>query len=163
MYKSLKDAVCSVMEVPSNRYGFISYRIILHWPEIVGQGLARLSYPLQVLFDPGKAVDGTLIIGIANPGFALELHSASSLILSKLAVYFGYKAVSNIKIKIAKQSVFAVKEPVAQPQIKYRNKTQLISAAEDEELSLLLSELAARDSDLAEVLRGLKDTVFSRE
>ena len=101
-FVKLDSALADAMKPSCQKYGFITYRIIAYWSQIVGEKMASLSSPLQIIFEPHKNYNGTLLIATSNPGFALEIQSSQNVILSKISTYFGYQAVSKIRIKIMK-------------------------------------------------------------
>lgn len=44
-----------------------------------------------------KVQRGTLVIGVNNPGYIVQLHCSQNMILDRLALYFGYRAITRIK------------------------------------------------------------------
>jgi hypothetical protein len=102
-YKKLDVALADAMKPACQKYGFITYQIIANWRQIVGEHMAAISFPMEIIFEPNQKINGTLVIGTKNPGFALEIQASQEIILSKLATYFGYKAISRMKMKISKQ------------------------------------------------------------
>ena len=70
---------------------------ITHWPQIVGEKFARLALVEKVTFPMGKRSDGTLHLSVTSSG-ALLLQYAQDLILEQVNIFFGYKALSKLKM-----------------------------------------------------------------
>lgn len=155
-YRLLEAVIEKIIEPICERHGFAVYRIITHWDKIVGRNLARLSYPLKVIYERGQKTGGMLIIEINNPGFILELQAAENLIISRIAVYFGYQAVSKIKIKVVKQ-ISTVNQQKSQDRSTLTSKVILTP---DQDRALLSSLEQLEDSELKETLLELKFQLF---
>jgi len=78
--------------------GLIGADVILHWQEIAGDELAAFSRPLKIDFRRGEKNNGVLFVEVPSGGFALELQHKEKLIIDRVNVYFGYAAVSRVKI-----------------------------------------------------------------
>ena len=72
-------------------------KIITHWPLIVGEKFARLALPEKITFPRGKQIEGTLHLSVTSSG-ALLLQYAQDLILEQINTYFGYKALSRLRM-----------------------------------------------------------------
>lgn len=84
------------------RHGFAQADVVAHWDAIVGEELAAVSAPDRIKWPRGAAEEarkqgGTLIIRAA-PGRALELQYEASRIIAAINRFFGYGAVSQIKV-----------------------------------------------------------------
>lgn len=77
--------------------GFAQHRILTHWPEIAGAALARHSLPVSISFPAGRREGGCLTVK-AWGGIGLELQHSEPQLLERIAGYFGYRAVSRIRI-----------------------------------------------------------------
>lgn len=128
-FKHVEHAVGLTMNPICHKYGFITHKLVTYWEKIVGKALATISTPLQISFATGKEVGGTLIIGVTNPGFSLELQAAEGVITERVAVYFGYKAISRVKIKIYKAPLHGILNKAApQPSIQQQKYPKLMQA-----------------------------------
>jgi hypothetical protein len=85
-------------EKPLGRRGFAEAGLIAEWPVIVGQDQARGSLPLKIAFPAGERSGGTLHVRVASGGLAMEFHHREPLILARINAYFGYGAVTRIRI-----------------------------------------------------------------
>ena len=78
--------------------GFATAEIINDWALIVDdEMLSKYSNPLKITYPVGKQTEGTLHVEVAGP-MAMELEQRKEEIISKIASYFGYKAIENIKV-----------------------------------------------------------------
>lgn len=73
-------------------------RLILNWNIIVGTEIAEYTRPKKILYAQ-NINSGVLHLVVTNGSKALEVQHMISLIMEKITVFFGYKAVYNIKIK----------------------------------------------------------------
>ncbi|MEM6680938.1 MAG: DciA family protein [Pseudomonadota bacterium] len=80
------------------RRGFVHGQIVTQWADIVGTSLASVSTPERLRFPSGKKRGGTLMIR-AESAAALELQHYLTVILDRVNVYFGYRAVEKISIR----------------------------------------------------------------
>lgn len=69
-----------------------------HWQTIIGEELAQHCLPKKIDFPKDKREDGTLHLLVFSGAFAVEIAHKQMLILEKINTYFGYKAVSQMKI-----------------------------------------------------------------
>ncbi len=95
--KPLGEYVEPVIRPVLKDKGLAGSRIITDWEKIVGTQLAQRCVPEKLNFPRGKTTDGTLTIAVEN-GFATELQHQQHLILERLAIYFGYRAINRITI-----------------------------------------------------------------
>ena len=78
--------------------GFATAKIIMEWEQILGNPqLARHTTPFKITYPVGKTTDGVLYIKTSG-SLALELQQYEPKIIEKIATYFGFKAISHIKI-----------------------------------------------------------------
>ena len=167
-YKALKDILQNTLRPACDRYGFITYRIINHWEQIVGKNIASLSHPIKISFPHNKNYEGILIIGVSNPGFALEIQASELIIINKLASYFGYKAINRIRIKIV-QKITHIYNCTMAPNSKemstnsYQYSKNIncntLSLKEDEQINALINKI--EDKEIAEEITALKKSLFS--
>ncbi|CAL7963706.1 conserved hypothetical protein [Alphaproteobacteria bacterium] len=79
---------------------FTHHQIIVDWEHIVGLKLAKIAIPFALKIPPSQSANGTLILAISNPGYVMELQMSETTILQKINTYFGYQAISAIKLVI---------------------------------------------------------------
>jgi len=78
--------------------GFIETDIITNWENIVSEQLAQYCSPIKIEFPRDKKNNGRLLLQATSGAFALEISHREKYILDKINTYFGYNAVSSIKI-----------------------------------------------------------------
>jgi hypothetical protein len=82
------------------KQGWQKAKIMVGWPEIVGQEIAAKCKPRQLTFPKNQKTGGTLTLRVKG-AYALELQHLEPLLLEKLAVYLGYRAIDRIKLEQA--------------------------------------------------------------
>lgn len=83
------------------KHGFAYGEILAQWEAIVGERLARHARPLRIKWprqEGGARKAGGLLLVQAEAGFAMELHYEGQRLIERLNSYFGYGAISAIKV-----------------------------------------------------------------
>jgi hypothetical protein len=81
------------------RHGFAGGALVVDWPAIVGSAVASHTLPIGIRFPPKERADGTLTVKVDSGAFALEMQHLEPLILERINGYFGWKAVSRLKLR----------------------------------------------------------------
>ena len=103
--KTIGDSLKKINRDIANKYGKIEYLIIAKWPKIVGQFFANHSEPTKISRIPdGENDNGDVIYSNylhinVSPVAAVEFQHFKDKIIDKINSYFGYKAISNIRLK----------------------------------------------------------------
>jgi len=143
--KSLSFALDIVTKPVFLKRGFAENRIITDWVKIVGEATAACSIPRKLTFARDKKSNGTLYIEVSNSGLATEIVYLESVILEKIACYFGYKAVSRLKITQNPQNAVLTSTPkVTKKSLSQESSTALelsLADIDDEELKASLLSL----------------------
>lgn len=79
------------------RRGFAEAAIVTRWDEIVGRPLCDHSRPFRVVFPRGERRGGTLHLTVSG-AFAPEVEHLSPQIIERINVYFGYRAVEQLRL-----------------------------------------------------------------
>lgn len=124
--------------------------LISDWESIVGTNLARYTLPDKLSFPRGKRENATLHIRAMGP-IALELQHLEPLILERINGFFGYAAVSKIRLIHA-----ALPSPPQRP-IRFRDLTTT------EEMRLSDTTAGVDDPDLRAALERLGRAMLSRK
>ncbi len=149
--KSLKHALDIVTRPVFLKRGFAENRIITDWNQIVGDSIGACSVPRKLTFERDKKSGGTLYVEVSNSGFSAQMVYLEPMILEKIACYFGYKAVSRLKI---------LQNP--QNQIQQQYKPQKKKVMSKENIAQLENSLAGiDDEELKESLRKLGQGILS--
>ena len=69
--------------------------LMMNWPLIVGEELARDTWPLKIV--SAKAADSTLYVSI-QASRALEVWGKSALLLHRINQYFGHEAIQRVRL-----------------------------------------------------------------
>jgi hypothetical protein len=147
--KSLGSAVAKIAAPVLGRRGFGEAQVILEWPAVVGQDLARDSLPVKLSFPRGDRLDGTLHLRAAA-GAALEIQHLEPVIIERINGFFGYHAVARLAIR---QGPLPQRPPPRPPVP--RALTQGESAALEHGLE------SVKDSGLREALERLGRSVIA--
>ena len=135
------------------RHGAAWAGLLSEWRAIVGASLADVCTPEKISW-PGQSRDqtqsrhqkigGTLVIKVAY-GRALEIQHTTPQIIDKINVYYGYQAVSQIKIVQGKVTKPEIVEKTALPPLNKEASAQLeaqMSDIDNDNLKHALENLA---------------------
>ena len=89
--RPLSFSVQHVTQKIFNKRGFSAAGVINDWPTIVGHTLARNTVPERL------STNGILHLRVDAP-LATEIQHLEPQIIEKIATYFGYRAVTKIRI-----------------------------------------------------------------
>ena len=120
--------------------------ILSRWGEIAGPLLGNETQPERLIYAAGAGHAAILEIAV-SPAFALELQHLSPLIVEKVNGYFGYRAISGLRLK--QMPIRRASESPVSTAPKPRPLTQ----AEQAELAALLDGIG--DRDLRQALESL--------
>jgi hypothetical protein len=80
------------------RFGFVQASVVTRWPEIVGQRHAEVCMPESIRFPPGEKSEGILQL-LVLPAHAPLIQHVIPEIMERVNRFFGYKAVSRVKMR----------------------------------------------------------------
>ena len=136
--------------------GFIEMELLTNWQYIVGKELAQFSLPQKIAFRKDERTDGCLTISVLSGAFAMEIQQKEPQILEKINSYFGYKAITKIKIlQNSNPENFLIGKKNTDNVKKF-----LVSEAEESYITELTSEV--HNSELRETLKNLGLAVMNR-
>lgn len=72
------------------------FKIVRNWRSIVGHDLANLSIPQKISF-PSHSNSGILYISVKSGSVSMNIFYNKQKIMSELAVFFGYRAINELK------------------------------------------------------------------
>lgn len=106
--KKLKSIVESyALKCMKSKLSKNEIRLILNWRSIVGEEIAGCTKPKKISYAQ-NINSGVLHLVVTNGSKALEIQHMVSLIMEKITIFFGYKAVYGIKIKQESIDYFAI-------------------------------------------------------
>ncbi|HYH40155.1 MAG TPA: DciA family protein [Azospirillum sp.] len=124
--------------------------LITDWPSIVGHQLALRTQPDKLVFPRGKREDATLHVR-AMGAIALELQHLEPLIIEKINGFFGYKAVSRLRLVHA--------APISTPTLRAPQPRPL---SMDEEITVMSATSTIEDEGLREALERFGRSLLGR-
>ena len=147
--KNLSHSLDFVTKPIFKKRGFTENKILTDWNKIVGDSLGGSSVPKKLFFSRNKKSDGVLYVEVYDSGMAMEMTYMEPIIIEKIASYFGYKAISKLKIiqkpgggmKPQEKKDLSLKATAAVPDYKRRQLDDLIGGIDDEEMKVALSLL----------------------
>lgn len=135
------------------------------WEQIVGEELAQYSLPQKITFRKNEKNNGTLLLEVLSGAFAIEVSQRIPNIIEKVNVFFGYSAISEIKIiqigniemfQVAKKNAVNVKKSLVTEQEDFYI-TQLAEEVKSSELRQAVERLGhavLNDHKQQEIIRG---------
>lgn len=117
--------------------GFAGSDILEYWEDIVGADLARGVAPQKLVFERDNRTHGTLVVKSSGGAFAMLFEHQKERVIQRVNAFFGYPAVSRIKIiqgalKLKSVPVKTVPKPI--PKDLLTQLQEKVSVIEDEEL-----------------------------
>ena len=96
--KTLQQSVLKITDVAIRKRGFVESALIHKWTSIVGKEIAAWSVPNRLVFLRGSTLEATLHLDVLSAR-ALEIQHNELVILERINVVFGYKAINKIAIR----------------------------------------------------------------
>jgi hypothetical protein len=145
--RRIPDLLARVLEPAARRRGLAEAKLLAEWPTIVGPGLAARCHPIRLTRSPDRQ-GGILLLHVAGAA-ALELQHSDPQILERINGFFGYGAVSRLRL-IQAPLPRTSPGPVAPLR-------RSLSDAEGSEIARMVSDI--RDPGLRAALQGLGRTL----
>ena len=131
--------------------GLAAGAIVKDWAKIAGSDLACYSQPERISYPRHERIEGTLHLRIDHSSIAPELQHLEPLVLERINVYFGFKAVARLKF---------IHGPLPEQRPNRKPVTRPLN--EIEEQALVDNLVDIEDPDLRQALEGLGRAVISR-
>lgn len=137
------------------KHGLVEMKILTSWKNIVGQELAQYSLPEKISFKKDSRDDGVLHLIVSNGAFAVEIGHKTPIILEKINTFFGYNAVSKIKI-IQNESA-----PYCFTETKYddNENKKLVSSEQQNYINQITEDI--KNEELKERLKKLGESILA--
>jgi len=149
--KKIGDLTPEIGRTAFRRYGFIQSSIVTRWPEIVGSIHSKICLPEVIRFPQGEKSEGLLQL-VVIPAHAPLIQQIIPEIIERVNRFFGYKAVSRIKIR---QGAVDVE--------KVENLTKGLPSLKPIPLELSDSLRDIGDAELRTVLESLAQAMINKE
>ena len=96
--RAMGDLVPQIGRAAFRRYGFVQSSVVTRWQEIVGPHHAKVCMPEAIRFPPGEKNEGILQL-VVMPAHAPLIQHVIPEIIERVNRFFGYNAVSRVKIR----------------------------------------------------------------
>lgn len=155
--KSISTQMEMVVQKLLGNHGLVEIDILKNWPSIVGEDLAKYTLPEKIDFKKDQRENGTLFLIVSNGAFALEIQHKMSLILEKINTYFGYKAVSQLKI-FQNEALFSSQSKSI---LDDNDKKKLVSKTKQTYIDDMLKDID--NPDLKDHLEKIAQSIFEKK
>jgi hypothetical protein len=141
---SYQRALNNLLKPAFTKRGFAHHRSITDWSKIVGEEVARFVFPKKLTFPKDQQQGGTLYLEVYDSGVAMELVYLKSQIIERIATFFGFKAVGDIKVtqSVSRGMIAALHEGSGEGGWKMESLPAKIEGIDDPALSEVLGRLA---------------------
>ncbi len=112
--RAIADLMPEIGRTAFRRFGFVQSSVVTRWPEIVGPRHARLCAPEAIRFPPGEKSQGILQL-VVVPAHAPIIQHVIPEIIERVNRFFGYKAVSRVKLRQGEVKPPPGREPASAP------------------------------------------------
>ena len=96
--RAISELMPEIGRTAFRRFGFVQSSVVTRWPEIVGPHHARVCAPEAIRFPPGEKSEGILQL-VVVPAHAPLIQHVIPEILERVNRFFGYNAVSKVKMR----------------------------------------------------------------
>jgi len=96
--RPVAELVPQIGRAAFRRFGFVQSSVVTRWPEIVGPRHARVCAPESIRFPPGEKSEGTLQLVVIGAHAPL-IQQVIPEIMERVNRFFGYRAVSRVKLR----------------------------------------------------------------
>ena len=137
------------------QHGFTHIELLSSWETIVGKNLAQYSLPQKLVFPKNERSNGCLTIMVPTGAFAMEIKQNEAKIITQINTFFGYPAVTKIKIlQNGNSEDFLIKKKPIN-----KVKKTVVTAEEESYITELVKDIE-RD-DLREAVERLGRAVYA--
>lgn len=151
---ALSKTMAPLTHMLFGKKGFVEISILTNWDKIVGEELADYSFPQKIDFKREQKNNGILHLQVPSGAFALEIAHREKYILEKINAYFGYNAVSGLKI--VQNSSISLREKTVDEKSK---KVEALTEDEKKYIESMAEDI--KSSKLKEILIKLGQAIFS--
>ena len=148
--EALASSLTKVTKHIYNKRGFANGAIIQNWSLIAGVAIANISQPQRLVYQKNESNNATLYLRVQNSALSTEIQHLQPQILERINTYFGYKAVTDLKL---------IHRPISNIKLPKRD-IYPITKQEKEYLSAELADI--KDDDLRFSLEKLGEAILRR-
>lgn len=154
----LSDGLSPIIKKLLGGKGLVQIELLAEWKNIIGEEMASYTILQKIDYKKGSRSDGVALIAVSDGAFALEVSQQKNTIIEKINVYFGYKAVADIRVII--NDVFFKSDDFTLKDDDNRKKT-LVSEAQQNYISSLSQGI--QNPDLKRRLEQLGESILRNE
>ena len=96
-FQSAGATVRGAVDQMAGRQGFAESEVLLRWPEIAGEALAKVCRPVKVHYGASRNLGATLIVQ-TDSGRAPEVEHQGPVLVDRVNQFYGYRAISRLKV-----------------------------------------------------------------
>ncbi len=115
--RAVSDLMPEIGRAAFRRFGFVQSSVVSRWDEIVGARYAAVSAPESIRFPVGKKSEGTLELTVEGAHATMIQHVLPEII-ERVNRFFGYAAVTRIKVRQGVVAKPVARQPLAPPVLK---------------------------------------------
>lgn len=116
--RAISELMPEIGRTAFRKFGFVQSSVVTRWSEIVGPAHARVCSPESIRFPPGEKSEGILQL-VVVPAHAPIISHVIPEIIERVNRFFGYKAVTRVKLRQGEvQQPAATERPSAPPSLK---------------------------------------------
>lgn len=115
--KPISELMPQIGRTAFRRFGFVQSSVVTRWPEIVGPTHARVCAPESIRFPPGEKSEGILQL-VVTPAHAPLIQHVIPEIIERVNRFFGYSAVSRVKLRQGAVKPPPAEKPKAPPSLR---------------------------------------------
>ena len=145
-WRALGESVAPLTAGLAGKSGFATARLRAEWPFIAGNHLAGRSRPERLIVprgDKSGGAGGILVVRIASGAFALELQHQELLICERINGFFGWPAVSRLRLVHGPVPLPSAPAPPPVPLADCATVDAAVTGIDDPALEAVLRALAA--------------------
>jgi len=133
------------------RRGLADGAIVRDWRAIAGAALAAHSQPERIIYPTAKQSGGTLHLRVDSGALATEIQHQEPLLVERINTYFGFKAISRLKL---------IQAPIGRNRESKQPATAPLDGTQESILRRQLENVG--NADLKAALDGLGRAVMGR-
>lgn len=135
--------------------GAIILELLGSWKEIIGEQVSSYCLPQSISFKKNERTNGCLNLSVSAGAFAMEIQQNQRQIIEKVNSFFGYPAISKLKISQTgnPENFLTGKKPID------KMKKNVVSAEEESYITELIKDI--NNEELRQSLEKIGRAVFS--
>jgi hypothetical protein len=99
--KPIAEEIDKVLRNVFAKHSKIFAEIMINWPKIIGAQFGSATTPVKIAHTTNKGVKINILhVRADSAAVSMELTYHQAIILERIAVYFGYKAIDKLYIKL---------------------------------------------------------------